>query len=254
MRSILVYLLMLLSVGAQAAPPDPARIETRYGSVDVASHGDSVDIRFQGKVVSSVEASGASLYRVAPNGRSEFVIVDALTSGLHCHHVYVLLELSDDGSVIASNPFGACKELEGVEFRGESPLLHLGEPAVAGSSKSSARTDFEWRDGNVVQVWDQTPVKAGDACSLAAEAAQADSASVDTGERMARVVGKGRLQFLSAPRAGCDQPGVFVIAGDSVRASRRFDIYTFVHYVNPKSGRSVQGWVLSSRLAEAPAP
>jgi hypothetical protein len=254
MRSILVYLLMLLSIGAQAAPRDTARIETRYGIVDVASHGDSVDIRFQGKVVSSVEASGASLYRVTPKGQGEFVIVDALTSGLHCHHVYVLLELSDDGSVIASNPFGACKELEGVDFRGESPLIHLGEPAVAGDAKSAARTDFEWRDGNVVQVSGQAPVKADHACALAAEAAKTDSPSVDTGERMVKVVGRGRLQFLSALRAGCDQPGVFVIAGDSVRASRRFDIFTFVHYVNPKSARSVQGWVLSSRLAEAPAP
>ena len=243
MRSIFFSFLLLSATGAQAEPRNPASIETRYGTVDVVSRADSVDIRFQGKVASSVAASGASLYRVTPHGASDFVLVDASTPGLHCRHVFVLLELSNDGSVTASNPFGSCKELTGVEFRGESPLIHLGEPATAGHGKSAATTDFEWRDGNMVQVAGQ----AENVCAMPAEPAGAD-------ERVFKVSGRGRLPFLSAPRPGCEQPGIFIIPGDAVRASRRVDAYTFVRYVNPKNGRAAQGWVLSSRLAEAPGP
>lgn len=150
MRSFLFCLLTILSIDTQAESMDPSRIETRYGIVDVAEHSDTVDLRFRGKLVRSVAALGASLYRVTPHGQREFVIVDNLTPGLHCRHVYVLIELRADGKAMASEPFGECKELEGVEFHAESPIVRLKEPASLRKSSVSAR--FEWRNGKIVEL------------------------------------------------------------------------------------------------------
>jgi hypothetical protein len=238
------------------------RIDTRYGSVDVVDRADTVDIRFRGEVVRSLEAPGASLFRVPPRDGREFVIVDAMQPGLHCRHVFVLVEIAADGEVVASNPFGECKELKGVAFKDGAPLIRLADPVVAGQGTPPATTDFESRDGNIVQVAGAAPVPAlapaspkpaGD-CAAAAEAAQAGGSAVDARSASVKVGGQGRLPFLSAPSAACRQPGVFVIPGDTLRASRRFDAYTFVHYVNPRNGNTAQGWVSSSRLVGAPTP
>jgi hypothetical protein len=240
---------MIVSIGVHAETRDTARIETRYGIMDVVEHHlDTVDIRFQGKVVRSFEALNASLYRVTPNSQREFVIVDALTPGMYCHHFFILIELHSDGQVIASRPFGTCKELKGVKFRGETLLVQLVGPYVPGRPKSATPADFEWLNGNIVQLSGEA---APSECKAAAEAAKVGSAPANPDGRMYKVVGQGRLQFLSAPSFGCDQTGVFVIAGDMVRAYQNVEPYTFVRYVNPKSGKAVQGWVMSDRLVEA---
>jgi hypothetical protein len=244
----------MVSTCVGAASRNATRIDTRYGIVDVVDHAGTVDIRFRGEVVRSIEALGASLYRVTPDGQREFVIVDAMTPGLHCRHVFVLVDISSDGEVIASNPFGACKEFKGVELRGEAPVIHLGEPDVPGRTNPLATMDFESRDGNIVQVSGQAATRPASDCAALAEAAGTGSSSIDSGERTYKVSGQGRLQFLSAPSPACHQPGIFVIPGDTVRASRRFDSYSYVQYVNPKSGKTARGWVTSSRLAEAPTP
>jgi hypothetical protein len=63
------------------------------------------------------------------------------------------------------------------------------------------------------------------------------------------VIGKGRLQFYSAPKPGCVMPGVFVIPKDELIAyAQSNDGWTSVMYVNPKTGEGVSGWVRSSRL------
>ena len=270
MRQRLFGLLMAMAIVVPAAGRDTGRvatrIDTRYGVVDVVDRADTVDIRFKGEVVRSLEAPSASLFRVPPRDGREFVIVDAMQSGLHCRHVFVLVEIAADGEVVASNPFGECKELKGVAFRDGAPLIRLGDPVVAGQSAAPATTDFESRDGNIVQVAGAVPAAvpasapapapakpAGD-CAAAAEAAQAGGSAVDARGVLLRVGGQGRLPFLSAPNAACRQRGVFVIPGDTLRASRRFDAYTFVHYVNPRNGNTAQGWVDSSRLVESPTP
>jgi hypothetical protein len=254
MRSFLFSLLMAVSIGAQADSANLERIETRYGTVDVREHSGGVDIRFRGKVVRSAEAASASLYRVTPNGKREFVIVDGWAPGLYCHHVFYLVELHTDGKAVASNQFGACQELRGAKFQGEDPLILLSDPYVPGQNRSSGTTNFEWKNGSIVQVSGEVPAKPPSECAEADDATKVGSSSIDPGHRAYKVTSKGRLQFLSAPDLGCEQTGVFVIAGDTVIADKRFGAYTFARYVNPKSGKPTQGWVLSSRLVEVSPP
>jgi hypothetical protein len=253
MRWIFLYLLALVSLSVQAAGTDTTRIQTRYGTLNTAKNADTVDIRFRNKVVRSIDALDASLYRVTPKDQREFIVVDALTPGLNCHHVFVLVEVLANGNATASEPFGECKELQGVEFHGESPVVRLGEPDISGQRKSSVSSGFEWRNGNMVELSGTAAAKPANAC--AATGIPKDSSYQGTsGERIYRVAGTGRLQFLSAPSPGCDQVGVFVVPGDKVHGYRHAEPYIFVQYVNPKSGKSVQGWVLSSRLVDAGAP
>lgn len=152
MQPLLFFLLAFLSTSAQTGSAGTVKIDTRYGVVDVAENPDTVAIRFQGKVLSTVEALGASLYRITPKDEREFVIVDNFTSGLHCHHVFVLVELDADGKVSTSEPFGVCKELEGVEFHGDAPVIRLREPYIPGQRKSSVSATFEWRSGKIVEL------------------------------------------------------------------------------------------------------
>lgn len=63
------------------------------------------------------------------------------------------------------------------------------------------------------------------------------------------VIGKGRLQFYSAPDGRCQMEGVFVVPKDEVIAyAATADGWTNVMYVNPTTNRDVQGWVRSNRL------
>jgi hypothetical protein len=250
MRSFLFSVLMALSIGAQAESTNLEQIETRYGTVDVMERSGGVDIRFRGGVVRSAEVESASLYHVTPNGGREFVIVDGWTPGLYCHHVFYLVELYADGKAVASNQFGVCQELRGAKFQGENPLILLSNPYVPGRSHSSGETNFEWKNGSIVQVTGEVPARTSSECAVTDNATKVGSSSIAPSHRAYKVIAKGRLQFLSAPDLGCEQTGFFVIAGDSVIAEKRFGAYMFVHYVNPKSGKSAQGWVLSNRLVE----
>ncbi len=151
MRLLSFFLLTLLSTIAQAAGAGTERIDTRYGVVDVVENPDTVTIRFQGKVLSTVKALGASLYRVNPKDEREFVVVDNFTSGLYCHHVFVLVELHAGGKASTSEPFGECKELAGVAFHAGAPVIRLREPAIPGRRKSSIPAAYEWRSGKIVE-------------------------------------------------------------------------------------------------------
>ncbi|WP_424630668.1 hypothetical protein [Bradyrhizobium sp. SYSU BS000235] len=63
------------------------------------------------------------------------------------------------------------------------------------------------------------------------------------------VIGKGRLQFYSAPNADCAMSGVFVIPNDHLIAYGQSDSgWSSVMYSNPRTGDIVTGWVKSSRL------
>lgn len=205
MRCLILYLLMIVSFGVQAGSDDANRIETRYGTVDTVEHQlDTVDIRFRGKVVRSVEALAASLYRVTPNSQREFIIVDALIPGMYCHHFFVLVELYADGNADVSDQFGECQELEGTKFRGAAPLILLSDPYVPGSSRPRGKTKFEWRHGSIVQVSGDVPANSPSECAVINEATKVASSSIDPGHETYKVSGKGRLQFSSAPALGCE--------------------------------------------------
>ncbi|WP_244146539.1 hypothetical protein [Paraburkholderia sp. BCC1876] len=62
------------------------------------------------------------------------------------------------------------------------------------------------------------------------------------------VIGKGRLQFYSAPDLSCKIDGVFVVEADSVDAYADYGKFTSVVYLNSKSKNLVNGWVDSDRL------
>jgi hypothetical protein len=65
------------------------------------------------------------------------------------------------------------------------------------------------------------------------------------------VVGKGRLQFYTAPNPDCAMKGIFVIPKDQLIAyAESDDGWSSVMYQNPKTGDHVSGWVKSSRLKQ----
>jgi len=62
------------------------------------------------------------------------------------------------------------------------------------------------------------------------------------------VIGKGRLQFLSAPEISCKLPGEFILPGDRVNAYLVSSGYVLVTYLDTKTGSEANGWVQQSRL------
>lgn len=62
------------------------------------------------------------------------------------------------------------------------------------------------------------------------------------------VIGKGRLQFYSAPDYSCKMPGVFILSGESVTAYADYLGFTSVAYPSSREGGLVYGWVRSDRL------
>lgn len=90
--------------------------------------------------------------------------------------------------------------------------------------------------------------------AFAVDCAQLDAAASQAGVRIAgassgrRVVGKGRLQFYSAPDFSCRTPGVFILPGESLDAYVEHRGFVAVLYINPKTGKDASGWVESARL------
>jgi hypothetical protein len=62
------------------------------------------------------------------------------------------------------------------------------------------------------------------------------------------VIGKAHLQFFSAPDKRCIMNSVFILPTESVQAYMDYKGYTFVMYINPRTGTETTGWVISSRL------
>ena len=63
-----------------------------------------------------------------------------------------------------------------------------------------------------------------------------------------KVIGRGRLQFYSAPELACKLPGVFILPAESVTAYVTYGEFTSVMYLHPETKEDTEGWVLSSRL------
>ncbi len=90
------------------------------------------------------------------------------------------------------------------------------------------------------------------ATALPAHGCQAPEAGDAAGRHLARaqrqVLGKGRLQFYSAPDETCPLRGIFILPGEPVVTLQQSARFTAVHYVNPRTGGQASGWVLSERL------
>jgi hypothetical protein len=102
-----------------------------------------------------------------------------------------------------------------------------------------------------------------DRCIVGASGADATTTMCNTVERQSeksgdliageksgfKVIGRGRLQFYSAPDERCKTPGTFILPGEKVDAHSAFAGYTSVDYFNIKTRSSASGWVKSDRLA-----
>jgi hypothetical protein len=97
--------------------------------------------------------------------------------------------------------------------------------------------------------------------SAPAACAQLDCAAIDAAasrsgvfiqgyESGRDVIGKGRVQFYSAPDRRCKMKGTFVIPGDTLNAYIEFAGFTSVMFINLKTGTEANGWVETSRLRE----
>jgi hypothetical protein len=81
--------------------------------------------------------------------------------------------------------------------------------------------------------------------------AGSDSAPLFSPPHANVVIGRGRLQFYSAPSARCAMNGVFVIAKDElISYAETNDGWASVIFSNPSTGQSVSGWVRASRLKD----
>lgn len=63
----------------------------------------------------------------------------------------------------------------------------------------------------------------------------------------AAVIGKGRLNFHSAPSNRCQMKGVFVIGGDVLTVYKSFEGWANVMYI-ARNGDDFMGWVLEKRI------
>jgi len=66
-----------------------------------------------------------------------------------------------------------------------------------------------------------------------------------------QVGGIGRLQFYSAPIETCAKNGMFVLPGERLTSSLRFENFVYVTYINPKTAKQAEGWVHADRLFSA---
>src|SRR4051812_27084710 len=106
--------LLLLVAGCLAAPAASAadRISSRYGEVSTTPGDEgSFVISLNTERVTEVSASEVSLYRVTPNGDTEYIIVELWQPGLNCQRSYVILALHPGGKAQRSRVFGECTEL-----------------------------------------------------------------------------------------------------------------------------------------------
>ncbi|CAD6523369.1 hypothetical protein LMG27952_01575 [Paraburkholderia hiiakae] len=97
----------------------------------------------------------------------------------------------------------------------------------------------------VVSLFCQTArADCGDASNIAEK--QGIYIPGDDSER--QVIGKGRLQFYSAPDEKCKMAGVFVLPKERLNVYYEYGKYTSVIYINPKTSARASGWVRSDRL------
>ncbi|MFM0526423.1 hypothetical protein PQR11_15730 [Paraburkholderia strydomiana] len=90
--------------------------------------------------------------------------------------------------------------------------------------------------------------KTGAGCEQLNATASKNGSQIPGGASGRTVVGKGRLQFYSAPDLSCKMSGVFIVEADSVDAYTDYGKFTSVTYRNSKSQKIVNGWVESDRL------
>ncbi|TAM55056.1 MAG: hypothetical protein EPN57_03310 [Paraburkholderia sp.] len=85
-------------------------------------------------------------------------------------------------------------------------------------------------------------------CQKLSDLASRDGIFVPRDDAGRTVIGKGRLQFYSAPDYSCVMRGVFVIKGQTVNAYTEYRKFTSVVYLSDKREKPIVGWVRTNRL------
>lgn len=85
-------------------------------------------------------------------------------------------------------------------------------------------------------------------CQRLSDLASRDGVFVPGDDAGRTVIGKGRLQFYSAPDYSCVMRGVFVIKVQTVNAYTEYRKFTSVVYLSGKLDKPIAGWVRTNRL------
>jgi len=85
-------------------------------------------------------------------------------------------------------------------------------------------------------------------CKTLNELASKNAVLIPGAEAGRVVIGKGRLQFYSAPVYVCKMSGVFIVASQSVDAYAEYGGFTSVVYLGHKQSEPVVGWARSDWL------
>jgi hypothetical protein len=92
------------------------------------------------------------------------------------------------------------------------------------------------------------PVSAATDCQALDHKANEHGIRIPGDMAIHKVIGRGRLQFYSAPDVACKLPGTFILPAEMVTAYATYGKFTAVMYVNLKTKEDTEGWVLDSRL------
>ncbi|WP_395399965.1 hypothetical protein ACHMW6_22170 [Pseudoduganella sp. UC29_106] len=242
-RAIVSLLLLGAILSGAAVATDFQNLETRYGKIDATNSLGKVSIRYRDKVILKAEADGGSLFRITSDAGNEFVVVNFEHGGLNCRGFFHLIEISPSGVVKVSRDFGECYELGGAGFVAGTPVVHL-KKIIDGNPPEMV--SFLWRDGTISKIFEST-----DSCRSLSFSATSVSKKVNSNNMENQVGGAGRLQIYSAPSDACAKKGVFVLAGERLKSSLRFEDFAYVTYTNPKTGKKAEGWVYVDRLSPA---
>jgi hypothetical protein len=228
-------LLMSLMAGSAAAGDG---IDGRFGRTEVRYVATKPVVFHNGQKAFAIDdADDAAILRLIPEATKDFVLVRSWQPALKCPAAFHLLSIQPKAPLQVSPPFGACTEIAGISFAGQSPVVHLRQPGVGKIEQ------ITWKDGKMYEL-----AAVSQACF-----AKHEQANEKSSRQLAALIaaGDGRLQFHSAPDERCEIAGTFVVPGDRLEASRVHGRYTLVFYQHPKAARVAVGWVDSSRLKPA---
>ena len=245
-------LCLAMALGGAVATAQAASVTTRFGQVEVKERqGAAPVVSHDGKTVLALPGvEQATAWKAPSQGVAEYIVVEGHRSTPNCPHAYWLLEISPERSVRTSHAFGECRQLKGVSFdvgaAAHSQLvLHLRSRSK--DKPGRAIEYLRWQNGRMVPL--SGPYSA---CVAKSDQAKESASFIKPDRNSVRVVEGGRLVLHSAPEGACAQPELFIVPGDVAAAILSHAGFTYIAYRNPRTGREVEGWVASNRLAPEP--
>ncbi len=91
-----------------------------------------------------------NIYRVTPKGPTEYLIIEKVVAGMHCHNEYSILEISPAGTTALSKTFGECSEFQGATYLVDGALIELNKAYVEGKKKQNTER-YKWSKGTLTK-------------------------------------------------------------------------------------------------------